>query len=798
MSLRSRLAAFFIAFFIASPALGQQFPFQYYPPSNLPQASVQVVFQDRDGFVWVGTQDGAARYDGHRFANYGLDDGLRTGLINAIAQDTEGRVWFAEDDGLSFFDGKGFRSVGEAGGLPGRHGVVLAPRPDGTMVVGTRAPVGVGICKVDGGAIATTKLPLPDGVRAIVDIAIGAKGRIYVGTDGRGLLVYDEGGALLEGVVGGLTGDRAGPLLVDGDALYVATNWGLSRWDGDKMVGFGDLLALDVRGLARRGDGPLYVSSHQGSLHRVADPLSAAPTSENAGQGPSEPLTSLVVDPRGTVWGVSQSLGVVRFDEAKGDVAVIGQDRGILTNHIYTLMLDREDNLWAGTGVGLHRLQRGPFINYRSQDGLSDETIWSIRRTKPGGDLLVGTHASLDIYDGMGWRSIHDDEVRSIAVLDENRFMIANSRGLVLIDMTEGTPKRTWYDDVPGLPSQTGAVAMAMDEQGRVIVATEGGISRLEDETFVALELPGGTGPERIWSVAVGQKGRIWGAGDNGLILLDGKRSHRFTKRDGLRDDAILSLTEADDGVLWFSYDSARGVGALDLSKTQGNRLRHLDNGDGLPSDYVFFVADDSAGNVWFGSSRGLARWDGKSIKPYTIADGLAWNDCDLNAWFEDDDQTLWFGTSRGLSHYLPELDVQTSPPRPTVAITRATLGGEIHPSGVTVPWESRDLEVQFAALSFVDEDATEYRYRLLNYTDGSWSAFTSRNWAIFTNLPAASYDLEIQARVRGSVVSETASYSFTVEAGSGSSGGVPWWAALIAGVAGIGLGYAGRGFLTE
>ncbi len=786
-----------VLLFVAVPASAQQFPFQYYPPSDLPQASVQVVFQDAEGFLWVGTQDGAARYDGHRFHHYGLDDGLRSGLINDITQGVDGLLWFAEDEGLAVFDGERFRSLGADRGLPGQHGVQLAPRADGSVVVGTSAPAGVGIARLEGSSITVETVPLPEGVRAIVDIAVGADGRTFVGTDGKGLLVLDKQGAMLEGMGSGLGGDRAGPLLVDGKAVYIATNWGLTRLIGDELVTFRDLVALDVRGLARRGDGPLYLSSHQGSLHRVGDPLAASPSAEDAGQGPSEPLTSLVVDPRGTVWGVSLSNGITRFDEAKGEVAVIGQDRGILTNHIYTLMLDREDNLWVGSGVGLHRLQRGPFINHLRQDGLSDETIWSIRRTKPGGDLLVGTHASLDLYDGVAWRAIHDEEVRSVVVLDESRFMVANRRGLVLIDMSTGEPKRTWYDDVPGLPSQTGAVAMVLDEKGRVVVATEGGVSRMQGEAFVPLDLPASKGPERIWSLAIGKGGRIWCAGDLGLILLDGKTSHRFTTADGLRDNAILSLTEADDGVLWFSYDSSRGVGALDMRKTQGNRLRHLDHTDGLPSDYVFFVADDRAGNVWFGSSRGLARWDGKAIRPYTIADGLAWNDSDLNAWFEDYDDTLWFGTSRGLSHYLPELDVHPSPPKPTVVVTRATLGGEVQPSGSTVPWESRDLEIEFAALSYVEEEATEYRYRLLNYTDDSWSDFTSRNWAVFTNLPATSYKLEIQARVRGTVVSETVAYAFTVQAGAGgSSGGLPWWLSVIAGIVGIGVGYGIRELL--
>jgi signal transduction histidine kinase/streptogramin lyase/ActR/RegA family two-component response regulator len=314
-------------------------------------------------------------------------------------------------------------------------------------------------------------------------------------------------------------------------------------------------------------------------------------------------------------------------------------------------------------------------------------------------------------------------------------------------------------------------VRIIADAQQQLWVTTMGGLFRSAGKfpgiRFERQILPLSSAQEVFGQVFADSKGRWWFAGSDGLLCRDGRQWMRFTKRDGLRGIAVDTLAETPDGRIWLEYTDALGISRLTLN---GNKLRleHFSETNGLNSDEIAALQVDVRGRVWASSNDGVDVFDGKTWQHYGQTQGLLWNDCVSRSLFADADGRVWIGTSRGLSEYHPP-EHSASPVPPPVLITSVRFGSGLASAqpALQVPYPERSLVVGFAGLSYSDEGAVRFRYRL-NGLESAWVE-TSQREVRYPGLSAGAYTFEVQARNGQGVWSSVpAHFSFTILP--------PWW----------------------
>jgi diguanylate cyclase (GGDEF)-like protein len=265
----------------------------------------------------------------------------------------------------------------------------------------------------------------------------------------------------------------------------------------------------------------------------------------------------------------------------------------------------------------------------------------------------------------------------------------------------------------------------------------------------------------RIWAIAEGKDGAIWAGGVGGLYEYAAGRWKHFKKADGLSNLEVLSLGAGPDGAIWVGYRFGGGIDRVH-GTADGIRVERGVERRGT-SGIVYFLAFDANGRLWAGTERGVDMWDGSRWSHYDVSDGLAWDDCNLNAFAAEADGTVWIGTSGGLSRFKPRR--RTTPDTPAdVVFTQLSMGktdvsGMSHPS-FEAP--SNSLSARYSALNAPRQNAVVFRYRL----EGANSAWmeTGQHELQFARLAPGDYKLEVEAQDNeGLWTSQPAAFPFSI-----------------------------------
>jgi len=360
----------------------------------------------------------------------------------------------------------------------------------------------------------------------------------------------------------------------------------------------------------------------------------------------------------------------------------------------------------VGTEGGLLHGKRGPSgIQWKKVAGLDGFPVHSLRMA-PGGDLWIGT------------------ETRGVA------------------RRRAGTGRLEWFSEAQGLSGRA-AYTLRFDRHQRLWAATEAGLflATAPYQRFSRVtELPS----SRIWAVAEGTDGTLWAGGAGGLFSYANHHWKNFTKANGLSNQEVLALGAGADGTIWVGYRFGGGIDRVHLSSdglTIQKGVQRLGT-DGL----VYFLEFDASGRLWAGTERGVDVWDGSRWSHYDTDDGLAWNDCNLNAFAAEPDGTVWIGTSGGLSRFKPRARLSPTPPL-EVIFTRLVMGrtdvsGQSNPSASI---HANSLVARYSALNVSGENGILFRYRLLGATS-TWTETAQRELQ-FAELAPGAYRLEVEAQ---------------------------------------------------
>jgi signal transduction histidine kinase/ligand-binding sensor domain-containing protein len=673
----------------------------YGADDGLINSAVTLLLQDRQGFIWAGTDDGLYRYNGHDFERFGVDEST---AVLALHEDAQGVLWVGTRLGLNRWNGSDF-----------------VPVP---------------------GSIASGDI-----INAIADTPEG----LWLAT-ASGLHIADQALAF-----------RSAPDWIEGEATALwhgRTNTGLwvGHWDSQARIlrrdasgwhsyAFGEIPVRErVKAIAEDGAGKIWARTATAlwalddsaqRFERVATPIPIA----------AEKHSTLAVGRRGDLWVANDA--VMHRDNAGWTESLGGAVLGTRP-----VLEDREGSLWFGVR-GLKRLAgRGIFHVYDINEGLPGTVVWSIARDRDK-TLWVGTENGLARAVGERFEAIagtSDHAIRSIATAADGRLFMA---GIPAHEVLSYDPERGALRHHPlGSAIAPGRIPrLLLDRQGILWAGTDNA-GLLQADThdaelpFSSERLPRGTPEEHIGDIHEDAAGRIWVAGRSGLAMREHGNWRRFTTADGLRFDDTFYVRSTRNGDLLVVYGGSNGFARVRYEYGVLNILRHVDSASARSVDEIFIIGEDAQENVWVGTGHSIELRTPQRIEKFSMRDGLLGDDTASMAFLAEPNGDVWVGVVGGLMRF-DAAAYRALPPRhpPPAALLEVRIGDrawETTAQDVQVSHKANSFQARFAGLSFIG-NSNEYKTRLFGLESAA-SIAESRE-VRYSALPPGSYRFEVAAR---------------------------------------------------
>ncbi len=702
------------------PSLSR-FTFRLWNTSDgLPQNVITAMHQTPDGYLWVGTQGGLARFDGVSFTVFdpSTEPAFADRFITALAGDLDGALWVGTRQGLIRYRDGAFQRLTQADGLP------------------------------------------LDYVRSLW---VENSERVWIGTYGGGLALWEKGNIRPMPLWEGSEEAFVRALFQDSEnRFWVGTSKGLMMVQDGHARRFGEedgLRSLFIRAVAEGPPGTVWVGTENGGLHVVRD-------GKLEPVWPETPRTvrALHAGRDGGLWVGSQASGLLRLTEGKR--AWLTEAEGLPHNSVWCLLEDGEGSLFLGTRVGLVQIKRGRVRTLTAREGLDHESVRSILQGRDG-RIWAGTEESG--LQGFSDGRFFSPRLGPLVARAEIRSMFEDRSGALWLGTRLGV-LRVADNQVtrPGVQdglSKQGINAFEEDSDGAIWIGTAAsGVWRYFQGSVTVLGEQEGLSSNLVRVLLRARDGRLWVGTEDGLNRVGPEGVQVFTTKDGLSDDLVFALHEDRDGRLWVGTSGGLSVmsdreGLIDCS-----RLAIRDN----PFDETIFrILEDDRGTLWMSTQRGVLRVDRRRLlqtareggklewERLNELDGMATSECNGGtqpAGWRMNDGTLWFPSVLGIAVIDPhDADPSRQPPGAIVESVQAEERFFPIQSKVRVPVGIQSLQINYTAPSFQTPDRIVFRYRLDGF-DRDWVAAGKRRSAFYTNLGPGDYLFRVSASADGTV----------------------------------------------
>jgi signal transduction histidine kinase/ligand-binding sensor domain-containing protein/CheY-like chemotaxis protein/AraC-like DNA-binding protein len=769
--------------------------------------STRLLFEDSKGYLWIAFSNGGVSVHDPRllsFTNYDLvtvPGSTLNSKVNCFLEDRDGSVWIGTDKGLfcvnhekgiveSYTPGqKGGKSISDH-----RISSLLLDK-DGDIWVGTWH--GLNLFDRSTGdfifhRLMKTEYNNVDTVNQnkINALAQDEKGNIFVGTAGRGVLLFRKDMNDIRKTNGirftrpedlglGLQRFQVTEFLVDKDKLWIGTNFGLYRMTRDELGRF----TIDSFLTA-----PEYADVH-GDNH----------------------VRRMVLDITGNIWfSVNGSRrGLYRYNKPKGNIDYFVHNpmdpKSVKSNEISSIYADKQGDVWIGTtkaGVSKVNLYQKPFYHLAAKPG----TSWSLNASDVYsvflddlGILWIGTIRGLNRVDRI------KKEVKTYSFkLNSNRHLSGN---IVSVIRPAGD-KALWigymdsqlslfypdeerfyhyiYDPYTLNSGVNWSVRDALtDMNGNLWIASYTcGVSMLNpDRRTFTYYTPGPVEWQNIKPIhekgnQVSDYSTVSLYLDRGNVLWVGAMSSGVDKMDlnsgiitnypfrpgqpgSISSGEVKCIHRDSKGRLWIGTAG----GGLNLLDEVTGKASWFTVENGLPNNTIHGIVEDHHGFLWLSTNGGICRLDPEdmTIRTYTLEDGLPANEFNSNAYFKDENTgELYFGGSRGLTWFHPD-SIKDNPNYPGIVLTGLSLHGKPVKVGDTLNKQvvlpvsidyleklvlkhrNNDFMISFAALHYAAPALNKYRYKLEGH-DKDWIiAREGRRFAIYSRLPYGKYTFRLE-----------------------------------------------------
>ncbi|WP_295124838.1 hybrid sensor histidine kinase/response regulator transcription factor [uncultured Chitinophaga sp.] len=738
--------------FASLPAMADGLPVRYLGiGQGLSNNAVTTIYQDHHGFMWIGTYDGLNRYDGYSFRVFrnviGDSTSLSTNNVYSLEGDSLHNIWVGTQNGLNLYDPRvaafslpRYRSV---------KGAVL-PVTGEVSAIKTIAGNKVLIGSQRNGLVVFDNATTP-GKQVALQTAAGATGnyhvhaieydpvrnRTWVCVESQGLYLYDATANKLHLVTAAIKhantmkGDAEGNLWIGTDTDLVFYNAADRSFRHNYMPVKSSVISLcfDKQQVLWIGcDGAVLYQLFKGAL--VARPFSENPQSPQ-----------------------------------------------INSNAVYAVYVDRDERKWIGTlrgGLNIIESRPLPFRNV--------------------------------VYSGKGKNTIADNFILSFCEDEQHKLFIGtDGAGLRYWDMQRNTYEEYRHDPRnPASISSNFITNLARDSQQDIWISTWfGGINRLKHnsrqfEHFTLFNPSTSREEANAWTVYEDRRKDVWASATNDGSIY---RFNRSLNKFEIFDTAILNLqciAEDRAGELWAgNYTSlvridrerkkhqffpighpvrcihetrkgqfflgTQGAGLLLFDKVTG-KYRQFTTADGLPSNTILRMLEDSKGNIWLSTYNGIVKFNPAtaSVDLFTESDGLQSNQFSFNAALALSSGQFVFGGINGFNLFNPD-SVFTAKRSPSIFLNALRINNEPiekRPgyitgrnvemiSRITVPFNQAVLSLDFVALDYSGTDKIRYAYFMEGW-DKSWNFIDDSRTANYSRLQEGDYLFKVKASQPG------------------------------------------------
>ncbi len=670
-------------------------------------------------------------------------EGLSSGLIWAIGQDRDGYLWLGTDAGLIRFDGVRFVQIDEPQLRNARIGALLTTS-DGSLWIGLNG--GVVLSRYQGGRFTyyTVADGLPFSVGRLLEDSAGVLWA--AGRGGVSRLVNGRWQRL--GAEEGLTNESVSGIFEDRQqSVWIATVNRLYRRAAGELRFEPVPAAFHVRALVDDRQGTLWAT---GPLQAIGTPVD--PASNGALRAWADVAGWRVLRDRGdNLWVATLGRGVLRVSNvASGGspkVERFGSETGLSHDVVRSLFEDREGNLWIGTQHGLNRFSERTITMLSTPSEVSPP----VRAITAGADGSVWIGTDTGVYRFHAGRRAHFGRSDGLPTLVIGS-LYSDRNGTIWVAAEQGgIAKFEKGRFVPVTGPQHSALrrvwAMTSDADGALWMCdVDNGVFRWQDGALASFAGTPEIASHRVCAATLTDRaGRVWLGFSDGTVAVRQDGTFRiYSDRDGLTGGAVSVLHEDGDGRIWIG--TAKGLVSFD-----GARFTLVGSESGIAHTNVRAIAEDSSHTLWIGTSDGLVRIDGKDGRGtrFDMFDGLRGVPMSVGGYptaTKAGDGRLWFLTSGGVAVVDP---AQTNRSRLPPPVRIEGVFADERPVRLDGPLDlppgTSRIQFDYTGLSLTAPSKVHFKFKLEGF-DANWVDAGLRRQAFYTNLPPRSYRFRVIA----------------------------------------------------
>jgi ligand-binding sensor domain-containing protein/signal transduction histidine kinase len=755
--------------YLADTPYSQNIRFEQFSlEEGLSQSVVNVVMQDSQGFLWVGTEDGLNRYDGYNFKIYKADtenpNSLSDRWITAIVEDSHGYLWIGTRlGGLNRYDPQtGYfthflHDTKNTNSISHNHVTALSVGEDGIWI-GTED--GLDFLDYVSKTIKHFNTSSENAVNLsgnwVSAIISDPNGNLWIGTQDAGLNFYNPTENKFtsfkhyEDVFTSISSNRIMSIMLDSkNNLWVGTANGLN------------------------------FSETKG---RYFNHFSNNPDDKDSLSGNT--INTIYQDESGGIW-IGTNNGLNRY-EARTEKFIRHQHQPSISNSlsndsVFTIYEDTSYVLWVGTfggGLNKYNRQQDYFSYYRTNpddpNSLSGNFVVPIVVGENGTAWIGASGSGLNRFNAVANQfrhyehdpnnsnSLSTNEITALMLDSTGTLWIGNSRGLDRLNPDTGKFTHFFPDySNPGSISGSPVYTIYEDHTGIIWVGTDRGLDQFEpqSQTFVYYEAEENTTNSfknnQVTTILEDHNFNFWiGTFDDGLKRFNpnnGEITGYLNNPDNptsVGSNSILSLYIDHAGTLWIGTTG----GGLNRYEPETDNFTRFTEKDGLPNNVIYGILEDSIGNLWLSTNFGISRFDPltKSIRNFTTSDGLQSNEFTQSAFAKDNKGNLYFGGINGFNVFSPN-EISKNPVPPKIVLKSLTqdgnsIAGSTPPESlreITLQWPQNSFEFEFTALAYGQPTKNQYAYTLENF-ETNWNRIGTQRNGRYTNLPGGTYTLRL------------------------------------------------------
>lgn len=751
---------------------------RYGMEDGLSHSSIRSLYQDSQGFIWIGTGNGLNKFDGYKFTLFTPPDFEHTRLIiNGFAEGDSGNLWLATDVGLFKFNTiyEEFtvyrNNTNNFNSYYTNDINKIIPRSENEFVIITSAGAYIFNKPETTFNLLSYKMdnsnyPLEE---EIVDAVLHNNKQLLYLTNKNYLHVYDFAEKSLSKVripgepyVGEFTRKRIKNL---NDSIYLVSGRLLSAYNIHNKT-FSEIEAFssykkenqsdNINVLAVENDTTVWLSTKNNILvYKIKQNkiIKAVINKFSESNTFSKSYSTFLFDQNNILWMGTSNQGLLKFDQLGNDFEnytyLHGNPNSLSSNFIYGLFYDNtSEKLFAGTedgNIDIISFEEMVIEHLKPKDHFPEEDFHI------AGDIVKDN-------DGNTWISYYSGGVIRIDKFNRWHHYYPDE---------EGENKIHGYSFRKILLDSRNSIWVASFDEGLQIYNSkkdkfEKVLAPRRPEDFL----------KKIWTIYETSDGTLWFGSENYGVIKGARKANNFNEltftllnatnqqnTDTVFPGFIRCFYEDENELLWIG---SAGSGLTSYNRKTG-KTDIYSTTNGLSSNIIYAIVSDKNKNLWLSTENGISKLNTltKQITNYYQSDGIQSNQFYMLSEAESDDGKIFFGGTQGITSFMPDKITQNRQ-KPKVAITEFKILNEIVLPGVfkgyrvleqpisqttsiQLPFKFNTFSFEFTGLHFANPEKNKYRYKLENIED--WVVVgAERRFANYTDLSPGNYTFYLQA----------------------------------------------------